>query len=1467
MEVDEHLFNFLTQANLLENSQSSPKPPYTIHELDLHIFEIGLGVVPLINQLLNSMKQSTRDRFGVPDFSALRNSNTASSRLFNWNLIIKALQSLEIPIDSDMKALIVAGDKQVVIEVIKMIYKATLKNNNGSPRAKPKQPKFTPDGALLLDNIDINIDLSESETCLEMLVISLCKCLQVKPKQAAGLLTQNGKFLVQVIMKGLKGKFELILEWYQSILNNLVHLKKLIQKEFDQGALNLVLTALKPGLASKNRETMEKCIELFIEIKRGWYEDEIFQWFMKSDALSYIIKSMNENSVGNFLDFLIDYGRKELRKMFGESFKQSAGDSIGFFDAILLISPLISSNIKLNQLFMNQDIYTYWIYEGLMEAEKNPKQIFPLNFLTELWKSLPNSYQINEDCSNLILNALKSGNRDNCSIIKISSFLNLFRLLSAFSAVKNSYAPIIYKSLTFSLVENYSNQTIREFLYVSFAKLIEDDQKIPLSILLDPLIKQLQVADELYNISDFDFFVSIVRHPKLEIEHAILLIDFLGKVYYNDPIYTKAAQVPFILLAGRYIEFKPMEQYIIKFANFGLKSVIKLFKAKKNKKSQQENETKCLHIRNITLSLIEKLIALRCWDLNTQLKDQLLHANSELKKISGENFNGILIILALLGDPTEMINKYEADSDSLPNSEPKAGSFKSATSEQNNKHAIASLTTVPNGRVQNDLEKIKQKRMERELLQISQTERKKAIEEKTKKALKIQIEKRRIQLGIESKSAENTLVIKSHTPVNDQISLVELENETPNEQELLNVVFKKYLRVANLLYDKYSTSGHKKDMGPSGTFESLKETKSSITEGELAKLLREQGVTQSMISVVEMKKIYNLIIQKMKIPVLNYEGYFNFIFQIAVYIYSRPPIELTTYPYAVSVQALFEHFSKRAVDNGIPLHLYQEPDYGAGDRDVAKSITELLKYDFNIEMPEGYQKVKAKALNVSYKIPSHLGLWSHQKIALEILDDIFFDTIGIHFLEHNISVKNVYHAKGSLTKPEVETSPTFGVPSNKGKYKIKPLPAYLKLTPGIKVEVTRLRGTFPNDILLECSKTLDDLIYSVENDSDTIISRNPKPAGSIINRFIEQKLNEEIQQRAEEERLERKRFLRRQSLEYKLKEIKLEKEEKMREDEEIRRIEEERERRQMMVRANTLKKMKEINEPKIQEFKKRKQEEEERKLAEAEEEKKKMEEKKKKDREMFLKMTLKIREQSPKRIEEKKEEVATKEELNKKRSKSSREKNSKSFESTLRSKSRGKNKKNEIIIDENEKMKLEQEVKQYIGSAMMDRWVNEVLTEYNNSIVAAYEFYAKTFPDSANSKSLSLVGFHKFCSQFNISPYFMGNEDATKIFRILTRNKILTPESPLSLTLYEFKEALVRIAMLSKKLLALDKGKELWSYADQVRALMEWICIPKEIGAASDFLQKLHSKKFPSNPQHRKKLRNNLAKAISMGMN
>jgi len=57
------------------------------------------------------------------NMEAFKDQLLPSAKLFNWNIITDAFSKLSINIDYDMKSLIVAGDNEMVNEILKDIQK------------------------------------------------------------------------------------------------------------------------------------------------------------------------------------------------------------------------------------------------------------------------------------------------------------------------------------------------------------------------------------------------------------------------------------------------------------------------------------------------------------------------------------------------------------------------------------------------------------------------------------------------------------------------------------------------------------------------------------------------------------------------------------------------------------------------------------------------------------------------------------------------------------------------------------------------------------------------------------------------------------------------------------------------------------------------------------------------------------------------------------------------------------------------------------------------------------------------------------------------------------------------------------------------------------------------------------------------------------------------------------------------
>ena len=82
-------------------------------------------------------------------------------------------------------------------------------------------------------------------------LLGLAKNLGIKPKQAAGLLSNNHKYLIHIAVKGMKGSdYSKMLGWYQNVYGHAKLLTQLIDNEKEQNAMKLTLNILKCGLYS-----------------------------------------------------------------------------------------------------------------------------------------------------------------------------------------------------------------------------------------------------------------------------------------------------------------------------------------------------------------------------------------------------------------------------------------------------------------------------------------------------------------------------------------------------------------------------------------------------------------------------------------------------------------------------------------------------------------------------------------------------------------------------------------------------------------------------------------------------------------------------------------------------------------------------------------------------------------------------------------------------------------------------------------------------------------------------------------------------------------------------------------------------------------------------------------------------------------------------------------------------------------
>jgi hypothetical protein len=145
---------------------------------------------------------------------------------------------------------------------------------------------------------------------------------------------------------------------------------------------------------------------------------------------------------------------------------------------------------------------------------------------------------------NTLLFMLKRAIRERAKSIRIASVAYLFKLLDKLSSTKNKSAPLIYKTLIFSLIENPNDPTIREMYFSNFKELFQSNPAVPIGLLAEPLIKQIQTSLGIsfqLKIFDFDFFIYMIDHPKLSVSLGIQIFNLFSQIAVNDVSYSNAA--------------------------------------------------------------------------------------------------------------------------------------------------------------------------------------------------------------------------------------------------------------------------------------------------------------------------------------------------------------------------------------------------------------------------------------------------------------------------------------------------------------------------------------------------------------------------------------------------------------------------------------------------------------------------------------------------------------------------------------------------------------------------------------------------------------------------------------------------------------------------------------------------------------------------------------------------------------
>ena len=313
-----------------------------------------------------------------------------------------------------------------------------------------------------INNIDPNKTYEDCTTALEFFILSLCKNMDMKPRQAVALLSNNRKYLSIICNKGIKGDFTKIKKWLNDLNTNADTMLKLISTSED--GLNISFGTIGSALICNDQEIPLLCAQLLNKInqniKMNW------DWFKNEgmDLIFYaIIKSEIENDKLTLINILYDFIRENIKDFFLEIRKKLATSQKSIIFEFF-------SNI-LPTLFLRE------IKEFVFDLCLNEK-----NDLSACVSLLADAFYyfspIEDELLEKIIDFFKNCIKSEIKSIYSTSIAQIITLMDKFGKDKNKSGPQLYKSLVSLFLEEYNNEEKREFFLENFEKFFNLELKV-----------------------------------------------------------------------------------------------------------------------------------------------------------------------------------------------------------------------------------------------------------------------------------------------------------------------------------------------------------------------------------------------------------------------------------------------------------------------------------------------------------------------------------------------------------------------------------------------------------------------------------------------------------------------------------------------------------------------------------------------------------------------------------------------------------------------------------------------------------------------------------------------------------------------------------------------------------------------------------------------------------------------------
>ena len=460
-----------------------------------------------------------------------------------------------------------------------------------------------------------DLKLEKCKTTFEMLLFSMMQCLELPGRVVAGyaLLGPAHTKFESLVVNGMideegQVSYLKITSWIgalhrciDTLTSTLV--RGLRERNRDAG-LNYgarILGTLQPAMISHNLDVAALSVDLLKKLASalhlGGYGDVGYRWMILEGGITrgglpYMVACAHQHhelrpEIGVSMDLL---SRGRMLRLFEHHLPAIIPNKTAYLafaqDLVTAVVPYKPARDAITKSGLVEFLLAKGLHSCQPGGHSDLRQT-ALLCLTEVWCAFPQAvFEGRQGQGEQIVDALKRGARDTSLSLQIASIANLFHLLETTVNdsinPRNPHAPRVYKTLIFLLIENHSNEIVREFLVTNLSTALEpipdmqlnpdgSDNKmmsIPVGVLIDPLVKQASTHG--YNNHDFELFGCLARHARLTVDQCLPLADLLGKIALNDPLFGRSASKPLEQLLRRHGHEVRMHEYVERFAKVSL---------------------------------------------------------------------------------------------------------------------------------------------------------------------------------------------------------------------------------------------------------------------------------------------------------------------------------------------------------------------------------------------------------------------------------------------------------------------------------------------------------------------------------------------------------------------------------------------------------------------------------------------------------------------------------------------------------------------------------------------------------------------------------------------------------------------------------------------------------------------------------------------------------------------------------